>query len=51
MVREVGVAAIRAHNTRLTTQLTEAALERGWSVSTPHAASERTGNVGGSRRR
>ncbi len=31
---------------RLTTRLTEAALERGWTVNTPHRAEERTGWVG-----
>jgi kynureninase len=46
IVREIGVPAIRAHNTRLTTHLTEAALERGWRVNTPHDASKRTGWVG-----
>jgi kynureninase len=46
VVREVGVAAIRAHNTELTTRLTQAALERGWRVSTPHDARLRTGWVG-----
>ncbi|MDB5029193.1 MAG: hypothetical protein JWO66_2882 [Candidatus Eremiobacteraeota bacterium] len=46
IIREVGVAAIRAHNIRLTTRLTEAALERGWTVNTPHDARRRTGWVG-----
>ena len=46
IIREIGVAAIREHNVRLTTRLTEAALERGWRVSTPHAAEQRTGWVG-----
>ena len=46
VIREVGVNAIRAHNVRLTTRLTEAALERGWRVSTPHDAARRTGWVG-----
>ena len=46
IIREIGVPAIRAHNVRLTTRLTEAALERGWTVSTPHDASRRTGWVG-----
>jgi kynureninase len=45
-IREAGVPAIRAHNVRLTTRLTEAALERGWTVSTPHDANRRTGWVG-----
>jgi kynureninase len=46
IIREVGVPAIRAHNVRLTTRLTEAALERGWRVNTPHDADRRTGWVG-----
>ncbi len=46
IIREIGVPAIRAHNVRLTTRLTDAALERGWHVSTPHDASRRTGWVG-----
>jgi kynureninase len=46
LIREVGVSAIRAHNVRLTTRLTEAALDRGWRVSTPHDAERRTGWVG-----
>jgi kynureninase len=46
IIREIGVTAIREHNVRLTTRLTEAALERGWRVSTPHAAEQRTGWVG-----
>jgi kynureninase len=46
LIREAGVPAIRAHNVRLTTRLTEAALERGWRVNTPHDAARRTGWVG-----
>ncbi|HEY0393210.1 MAG TPA: aminotransferase class V-fold PLP-dependent enzyme [Candidatus Elarobacter sp.] len=46
IIREIGVPAIREHNVRLTTRLTEGALERGWRVSTPHDARERTGWVG-----
>jgi kynureninase len=46
IIREIGVRAIREHNVRLTTRLTEAALERGWRVNTPHAAAQRTGWVG-----
>jgi kynureninase len=46
IIREFGVPAIREHNVRLTTRLTESALERGWRVSTPHAAAQRTGWVG-----
>jgi kynureninase len=46
LIREIGVPAIREHNVRLTTRLTEAALERGWRVNTPHEAAKRTGWVG-----
>ncbi len=46
LIRELGVPSIRAHNTRLTTALTEAALERGWTVNTPRDAQRRTGWVG-----
>jgi kynureninase len=46
LIREIGVPAIREHNVRLTTHLTQAALERGWRVSTPHEAAKRTGWVG-----
>jgi len=46
IIREIGVAAIREHNVRLTTRLTEAALERGWQVNTPHDPARRTGWVG-----
>jgi kynureninase len=46
LIRQAGVPAIRAHNVRLTTHLTEAALERGWRVNTPHEAQRRTGWVG-----
>ncbi|HEX3468527.1 MAG TPA: aminotransferase class V-fold PLP-dependent enzyme [Candidatus Elarobacter sp.] len=46
IVREAGIAAIRAHNVRLTTRLTDAALERGWRVSTPLEPERRTGWVG-----
>jgi kynureninase len=46
VIREIGVPAIREHNVRLTTRLTEAALERGWTVNTPHDAARRTGWVG-----
>lgn len=46
IIRELGVASIREHNVRLTTYLTEAALERGWRVNTPHDAKDRTGWVG-----
>jgi len=46
LIRAAGVPAIRAHNVRLTTRLTDAALERGWRVSTPLDAEQRTGWVG-----
>ncbi len=46
LIAEAGVAAIRAHNSRLTTRLTEAARERGWPVSTPLDPAARTGWVG-----
>jgi kynureninase len=46
IIREIGVKTIRAHNVKLTTKLTEAALERGWRVNTPHDPAERTGWVG-----
>ncbi len=45
LIRELGVPSIREHNVRLTTRLTEAALERGWTVNTPRerAAPHRLG--------
>ncbi|GAC1573503.1 MAG: aminotransferase class V-fold PLP-dependent enzyme [Candidatus Elarobacter sp.] len=46
VIREIGVPAIREHNTRLTLRLTHAALERGWTVNTPHDPAKRTGWVG-----
>jgi len=46
LIRAAGIDAIRAHNVRLTTRLTQAALERGWRVSTPLEAERRTGWVG-----
>jgi kynureninase len=46
LIREAGVPAIRAHNARLTMRLTAAALEHGWSVSTPLDPEHRTGWVG-----
>lgn len=46
LIRELGVPSIREHNVRLTTRLTEAALERGWTVNTPREAAKRTGWVG-----
>jgi kynureninase len=46
IIREIGVPAIREHNARLTRQLTDAALERGWPVSTPLDPALRTGWIG-----
>ncbi len=46
LIREIGVGAIRAHNVRLATHVTDAALARGWRVSTPLEAERRTGWVG-----
>jgi kynureninase len=46
IVREVGLAAIREHNVRLTSKLTEAALARGWRISTPLDPARRTGWIG-----
>ena len=43
LIRELGVPAIREHNVRLTTRLTEAALERGWTVNTPRDRAEAHG--------
>jgi kynureninase len=45
-IREVGVAAIREHNVRLTTILAEKALERGFTVPTPLDPARRTGWIG-----
>ncbi|HEY8320565.1 MAG TPA: aminotransferase class V-fold PLP-dependent enzyme [Candidatus Baltobacteraceae bacterium] len=46
LIREVGVATIRAHNTRLTTALAEGALERGLTVNTPLDPAKRGGWIG-----
>ncbi|BDE07123.1 hypothetical protein WPS_23990 [Vulcanimicrobium alpinum] len=46
IIREVGVATIREHNARLTRRLSDAALERGWTVNTPLDPAKRTGWVG-----
>jgi kynureninase len=46
IIREIGVPAIREHNTRLTARLTQAALERGWQITTPLDPALRTGWVG-----
>ncbi len=43
LIREVGVAQIRAHNVRLTNLVAERALERGLQVNTPLEAEKRTG--------
>ena len=45
-ILEVGVAAIREHNVRLTTLLAEGALARGFSVPTPLDPARRTGWIG-----
>jgi len=46
LIREAGVANIRAHNARLTQHITDTALERGWRVNSPHAVADRGGWVG-----
>jgi kynureninase len=46
LIREVGVAAIRKHNVRLTTALAAGAVERGFRVPTPLDAEERGGWIG-----
>ncbi len=46
IIREIGVPTIREHNARLTAALTDAALEREWTVSTPLDPALRTGWVG-----
>ena len=46
IIREIGVPAIREHNARLTSALTDAAREREWPVSTPLDPALRTGWVG-----
>jgi kynureninase len=43
LIRNVGVAAIREHNVRLTTRIAETALERGLQVNTPLDPKQRTG--------
>jgi kynureninase len=45
-ILEIGSAAIRAHNVRLTTRLAEMALERGFTVPTPLDPARRTGWIG-----
>jgi kynureninase len=46
LIREAGVANIRAHNTRLTTLLAEGALERKLTVNTPLDPIKRAGWIG-----
>ena len=46
LIREAGVATIRAHNTRLTTLLAEGALERKLTVNTPLDPARRAGWIG-----
>jgi kynureninase len=46
IVKEVGVQRIREHNVRLTTKITEMALERGLTVNTPLDPAQRTGWIG-----
>ncbi len=45
-IRDVGVAAIREHNVRLTTALADGALARGFTVPTPLEPRLRTGWIG-----
>jgi kynureninase len=45
IVEEIGVPAIREKSLRLTRQLIDAALQRGWTVKTPTADAERGGAV------
>ncbi len=45
-IREIGVAAIRAHNVRLTERLIDGALERDFTIPTPLAEAERSGWIG-----
>ena len=45
IVAEIGVAAIREKSLRLTRQLMNAALARGWRLNTPDADTERGGSV------
>ena len=46
LIREAGVANVRAHNTRLTTVLAEGALERELTVNTPLDPTKRAGWIG-----
>lgn len=45
-IAEIGLAAIRAHNARLTARIIEAALARGFTIPTPFDARKRTGWIG-----
>jgi kynureninase len=46
IIREIGVAAIREHNIRLTTKIVEGAFERGLRINTPLDPLARTGWIG-----
>jgi kynureninase len=46
LIKEIGVAAIREHNVRLTTMIAEMALERELQVNTPLDPRHRTGWIG-----
>lgn len=45
-ILEVGIAAVRAHNVRLTERLVEGASARGFSIPTPLDPARRTGWIG-----
>jgi len=46
LIREIGVANIRVHSTRLTERIAQGALDRGLSVATPPDPARRTGWIG-----
>jgi kynureninase len=46
MIRNIGVARIRAHNIRLTQRIVELALERNLRINTPLDPQQRTGWIG-----
>jgi kynureninase len=46
LIREAGIANIRAHNIRLTDKIAGLALERGFTVPTPLEPTRRTGWIG-----
>ncbi len=46
IIREAGIPAIRAHNARLTTRISDAARERGLTINSPLDPMARTGWVG-----